>query len=111
VVALLAAWIVYRLQRREEREGVLSGLIAELQLQEDWVGHAGYPAGSWKDHSPKWWADAADALVYKLSTVATDNAIQVGPSLFINRDLVRALVQYRQRANQLNQVVDDMAAD
>src|SRR5207247_10713296 len=49
-------------------------------------------------------------IVFKLSTVATDNAIQVGPSLFINQNLVRALVQYRQRANQLNQLIDDVAA-
>jgi hypothetical protein len=110
VVGLLAAWLVYRLQRREEREGVLSALVAELQLQEDWVGRGGYPAGSWKDRSAQWWGDAADALVYKLSTVATDNAIQVGPSLFVNRDLVRALVHFRQRAHQVNQVIDDMAA-
>jgi len=34
LVALLAAWIVYRLQRREERRDVLSALVAELELHE-----------------------------------------------------------------------------
>jgi hypothetical protein len=115
IVALLAAWVVYRLQRREEREGVLSALIAELQLHEEWVGHKGYPKDMWgAGYSAKWWGGKqpgqVDNVVYKLSTVATDSAIQVGPSLFSNRALVRTLVNYRQRAQQLNQMIDDMAA-
>jgi hypothetical protein len=44
LVALLATWVVYRFQRREEREGVLSALIAELQLHESWVSRGGYEA-------------------------------------------------------------------
>jgi len=109
LVALLATWVVYRLQRREERAGVLSGLIAELELHELWVGGTGYPAGGW---TGRWWGIPPNwsTVVYKLSTVATDNAIQEGPSLFINQDLVRALVHYRQRAHQVNQLIDDMAA-
>jgi hypothetical protein len=114
IVALLAAWVVFRLQRREEREGVLSALIAELQMHEAWVGHKGYPKGSWANTAPQWWGGVqpgkVDNVVHKLSTVATDSAIQVGPSLFMNRALVRALVNYRQRAQQLNQMIDDMAA-
>lgn len=110
VIALLAAWVVYRFQRREEREGVLSALIAELKLHEDWVGKRGYHQGWWAQFRAEWWGDLDDKLVYKLSMVATDNAIQVGPALFINRELVRALVNYRQRAQQLNQLIDDMAA-
>ena len=114
IVALLAAWVVYRLQRREERDGVLSALIAELQMHEAWVGNKGYPKDSWANSAPKWWGGMqpgkVDNVVYKLSTVAMDSAIQVGPSLFINRALVRALVNYRQRAQQLNQMIDDMAA-
>lgn len=111
VGALLIAWFVYRLQRSEERRGVLSALVAELQLQEDWVGRGGY--GSW---SEDWWDDPAGGprtwtnVVFKLSTVATDNAIQAGPALFVREDLVRTLVRYRQRAHQLNQLIDDMAA-
>ncbi|MFI5399231.1 MAG: hypothetical protein ACHQ9S_27185 [Candidatus Binatia bacterium] len=110
-MALVAGWIVYRLQRDEEREGVLAALVAELQIHEDWVGRGGYT--QWSDD---WWHDMLTGemdwhrTVFKLSTVATDNAIQVGPSLFINQSLVRALVQYRQRANQLNQLIDDVAA-
>jgi hypothetical protein len=111
-IALLAAWIVYRLQRREEREGVLAALSAELALHDLWVGGNGYTAWS---HS--WWSLGSSSgvedwhkIVYKLSTVATDNAIQVGPSLFINQGLVATLVQYRQRASQFNQLIDDVAA-
>jgi hypothetical protein len=112
LVALLATWVVYRFQRREEREGVLSALIAELELHESWVGRGGYPRGMWAGYSEGWWKGKpgeTDTLVFKLSTGATDGAIQVGPSLFINRGLVRALVNYRQRAHQLNQLIDDMA--
>ncbi len=32
LVALVAAWIAYRLQRGEEGEGVLAALVAELEL-------------------------------------------------------------------------------
>ena len=113
VVGFVVVWIAYRLQRREEREGVLSALIAELKLHEDWVGRGGYPRSMWAGYSETWWKGKPgeiDTLVFKLSTVATDSSIQVGPSLFINRDLVRALVNYRQRAHQLNQLIDDMAA-
>ena len=113
-MTLLAAWVVYRFQRREEREGVLSPLIAELQLHEDWVGRGGYPPGIWAaGQSALWWhgqPGEIDTVVYKLSTVATDGAIELGPALFINRGPVRALVNYRQRAHQLNQLIDDMAA-
>ena len=103
LVALLAAWIVFRLQRREKREGVLSALIAELQMHEAWVGNNRYPKDSWANTAAKWWGGMqpgkVDNVVYKLSTVAIDSAIQGGPSLFINRALLRSLVNYRLRAN------------
>lgn len=114
LVALLAAWIVYRVQRREEREGLLAALVAELQLHEGWVGGQGYTAKTWQPD--EWFQDAQTGkadwhkIVYKVSTVAVDDAIQSGPSLFINQGLVFALTQYRQRAQQLNQLIDDMAA-
>lgn len=115
VVALVSAWIVYRLQRREERKGVLASLDAELELHKGWVGGVpGYTRETWRVDD--WFKDPETGepdwhkIVYKLSTVATDNAIQVGPALFINRGLVAALVMYKQRAAQFNQLIDDMAA-
>jgi hypothetical protein len=114
VVALAAAWVIYRLQKREERNGVLAALDAELSLYEAWVGGDGYKPGMWaRGYSERWWGGpkgAIDKVVYKISTVATDSAIALGPSLFMNRALVRALVNYRQRAQQLNQLIDDMSA-
>jgi hypothetical protein len=47
-----------------------------------------------------------DYLVFKLVTVATDNAIARGPGLFLNRDLTTALVSYRQVIGHLNQLID-----
>ena len=82
LVALVAAWIAYRLQRGEEGEGVLRHWSQSLSCRE-------YPRGVWTaGYSARWWGEPRDwhTVVYKLSTVATDNAIQVGPSLFINQD-------------------------
>ena len=78
VVALAAAWIVYRIQRREERDTVLTALVAELELHESWVGHGGWPPGSWlAGMGTQWWGDPPDwnKVVFKLSTTATDHAI------------------------------------
>lgn len=112
-VALVATWVVYRFQRREEREGVISALVAELELHDACVGGVGYSPGGWMAAmgGPSW-ADSPDLnkLVYKLSMVATDHAIEAGPALFIDRGLVRALVLYRQRADTLNRCIDDMSA-
>jgi hypothetical protein len=43
--------------------------------------------------------------VFKLSTVAVDTAIAAGPSLFLNRQLLTALVSYRQTVSHLNQLI------
>jgi hypothetical protein len=97
---------------------VLDGLRAELNRHRSWVG-VGYEPGNWPD--PKdplgWWArerlremKESTPFVNKLSTVAIDAAIAQGPALFINRSLVVALVQYRQRVSHLNQLVDNALA-
>jgi hypothetical protein len=70
---LLATWVVYRFQRREERVGVLSALIAELELHESWVGRGGYPRGIWAGYSEGWWTGKpgeSDTLLFKRRLVA-----------------------------------------
>jgi len=99
VVGAVAAWIGYRAGRWSERRGVLAELDAELLMHANLVGtpYGELDRGTWSD---------PDYVVYKLSTVAVDNAIVRGPALFLNKDLGPALVRYRQVISQLNQMID-----
>jgi len=99
VVGVVIVWLVYRAGQWSERQGVLRGLAAELQMHGIWVG----TAYSEKDRGT--WPDP-DYMVYKLATVAVDNAITRGPSLFLNNDLTVSLVRYRQVVSHLNQLID-----
>ena len=97
--ALLVAWLLYRLDRSTQRSGVLRGLEVELEMHGRWVSNPYNESdrGSWPD---------PDYLVFKLVTVATDDAIARGPSLFLSRDLSAALINYRQVIGHLNQLID-----
>lgn len=99
LVALILAWLLYRLDRWRQRSGVLRGLNAELAMHGMWVGHpySERDRGSWPD---------PDYLVYKLVTVATDDAITRGPGLFLNPLLSTALIAYRQVIGHFNQLID-----
>jgi hypothetical protein len=99
-VGVLLVWIVYRRAARDQRSGVLAALRTELELHRLWVGTA-YVRGV----TPAWWDRHYDRIVFKLSTVAVDTAIAIGPSLFLNRQLLTALVNYRQTVSHLNQLI------
>jgi len=118
VASVLLAWWSWRKQQSTQRRGVLAGVLAELRLHEGWVGTP-YQMGCWPlpDDPHGWWGrerlmTGRDhvPLVHKLSTVATDTAIQGGPALFINPQLVDTLVGSRQRVGQLNQLIDNAMA-
>jgi len=103
LLALLVAWLVYRVDHWSERRGVIRGLEAELDMHGSWVGnqYCEKDRGSWPN---------PDYMVFKLSTVAVDNAIARGPSLFLNRDLSTSLIRYRQVVSHLNQLIDKQMA-
>jgi hypothetical protein len=114
VAGIVAAWWVYRSQQASSRRGVLDGLVAELTLHAWWVAPS-YPLMVWPGPDT-WWSREQLArrqtapLVNRLSTVAIDAGIAQGPALFINPKLVFALVEYRQRVEQLNQLIDNAAS-
>lgn len=117
-VAIAVAWLIYRSQQASARQGIVDAVSAELALHKWWVGNA-YEPGRWPDPNDPagWWAHERlsemkqhTPFVNKVSTVAVDAAIAQGPALFINPRLVVALVQYRQRAAQLNQLIDNASA-
>lgn len=91
-------WLVYRAGQWTERQSVIHGLEAELRLHKRAVGTAytKEDRGSWDP----------DYMVFKLSTVAIDNAITRGPGLFLNPNLTVLLVSYRQVIGNLNQSID-----
>jgi hypothetical protein len=114
IAAIVAAWLIYRQQQATERQGLVEAVFAELRLHSAWVGSS-YELLCWP---PKdiWWSREQMAtrqpvpLVNRLSTVATDAAIDRGPAMFINPSLVLALVGYRQRVGQFNQLIDNAMA-
>lgn len=103
LLALVAAWLIYRIDRWSERRGVIRGLEAELTMHGQWVGnpYGEKDRGSWPN---------PDYMVFKLATVAVDNAIARGPSLFLDRHLSTSLIMYRQVVSHLNQLIDKQMA-
>jgi hypothetical protein len=98
VIGAAFVWLVYRAGQWNERQGVIRGLEAELSMHAQWVDkpYREKDRGSWDP----------DYMVFKLSTVAIDNAIARGPGLFLNRNLTVILVSYRQVVGHLNQLID-----
>ena len=111
VVAAAVVWYVYRDNVRSQRNGVLDALDRELEMHRGWVGneHKYIPG-----QNVRWWEQDNSRLIstviFKLSTVAVDAAIANGPSLFLNRGLLPALVGYQQTLGHFNQLVDQAAA-
>ena len=103
VLGVIVAWFVYRADRWTERRGVIRALESELDMHRLWLRnpYSADAAGTWTslDHMP-----------FKLATVAVDNAIVRGPSLFLNPGLGISLVGYRQGASNLNQMIDRLMA-
>lgn len=101
IAAFLVAWTFYRLAKREERSIILESLTKELNLHSYWMNGQYFTSifsdPSWKD--PKY-------IVFKLSTIAIDNAISKGALIFLNKDLVLDLTVYKQKVSQFNQLVD-----
>ncbi len=99
LIGVLLVWVVYRAGQWSERQGVIRGLEAELKMHGSWVGtaYSERDRGTWRD---------PDYMVYKLATVAVDNAIARGPGLFVNDGLTVTLVRYRQVVSHLNQLID-----
>ncbi len=103
VVGIVVAWIVYRADRFTQRGGLLNGIKDELALHKPWLG---------KPYLPNSRASFTDKshMPYKLGTVAIDDAIARGPSLFLNNQLSASLVVYRQLVGHFNQLVDQTMA-
>jgi hypothetical protein len=115
VAAIVTAWLTYRAQQDSARRGVLDAVDVETRMFAAWLATS-YDAGVVR--ASDWWSptnliEAFESrrqpvqTVNRLSTVAVDNAITQGPTLFINPQLVQALVHYRQRVEQLNQLIDN----
>jgi hypothetical protein len=105
-VALLAAWLIYRAGQAATRDGVIRSLRTELDLHKSWVGRE-WPKGKVAEDG-SW--DLPWYSVFRLSTVATDNSITQGPSLFLSQELVLLVVRYRQMLEHLNQLIENSSA-
>lgn len=94
-LAIVSAWLVYRIGVWNERSNVIKALEVELLFHRNWINRP-YPSA---EPNP-------ESLVYKLATTAIDNAIERGAGLFLNNQLVGSLVGYRQAINNFNQIAD-----
>lgn len=97
----LITWIFYRIGKADERNTVLESFAKEIGIHSQWMSNQ-YPDHVFTDSN---WRNL-NYIVFKLSTVAIDNAISKGPSLFLNKDLVTELVIYRQLVNNFNQIIE-----
>ncbi|HLQ16808.1 MAG TPA: hypothetical protein VK256_13250 [Candidatus Eisenbacteria bacterium] len=77
-------------------------LRQELNLHVMWA-RGPYTKGAVQN---EWWKSNYKGMVFRLSTVATDSAITNGPDLFLNPQLLVAVVEYRQAVAHLNQLID-----
>jgi hypothetical protein len=99
LIAVVVAWLVFRIDRWDAREGLIRALETELAMHRLWVGspYRADSVGTWPQ---------PDYMVFKLATVAVDEGIVRGGSLFTNPGLVISLVGYRQAASNLTQLID-----
>ncbi|MFH1535511.1 MAG: hypothetical protein ABIC96_00345 [Patescibacteria group bacterium] len=102
VTAIIITWFIYRFGIWSKRISVLNSIQKELELHKDWVNpeyttNVSYDP-SWKD---------LGYVVFKISTVAIDNAITQGNDVLLNKDLLESLIGYRQRVVQFNQLIDE----
>jgi hypothetical protein len=104
-IGVLIAWLVYRGGKASQRKGVIAALRQELTLHAMWA-RGPYTKGVTQPEQEWWRRYSPRGTVFKLTTVATDSAIANGPDLFLNRQLLVALVEYRQVVNHFNQLVD-----
>jgi|GEM_PF-2669668 len=100
IAAILIGWVIYRLNLWVQRKAILYSVAEELKLHGSWV-NSEYSNG---DIDPSW--HQKGYVVFKLSTVAIDNAIAQGSGLFLNIEVIPHLTGYRQRVIQFNQLID-----
>ena len=100
LLGVVIVWVVYRADRRSQRNGLMKGVASEMSLHKRWVGDP-YPPAKKPTFDPT-------HMPFKLGTVAIDDAIVRGPSLFLNGDLSSSLVIYRQVIGHYNQLVDQL---
>lgn len=101
IIALIVTWIVFRMTAWSKRQSTVKGVASELDLHKHWVGNEYTTAITF---DPTW--KFLNYVVFRISTVAIDNAIAQGDEVLLNKKLIERLVGYRQRAIQLNQLID-----
>ncbi len=104
IITAIVAWIIYRLGIWHTRASMLNAIQAELdEVIKSWLGT------DWPDSRSQEIRDDNNFLkkiVFKIESVAIDNSIAIGGSLFTNPELIRALVSLKQALSNFNQGVD-----
>lgn len=102
LAAIVITWLTYRFGIWSKRNSILSSIQKELELHKGWVGTEYTTKVS---YDPSW--KQLGYVVFKISTIAIDNAISQGSDVFLNKDLLESLIGYRQRVIQFNQLIDE----
>ena len=104
IITAVVAWIIYRLGIWHTRGSVLNAIQAELDegvqswLSTDWTDSRSQEIREDKEFLRK--------IVFKIESIAIDNSIATGGSLFINPELIKALASAKQALSNFNQGVD-----
>lgn len=104
VITAIVAWVLYRIGIWNTRSNILKAIEAELDtgpqhwLRTDWPESRTTELIADKDFIKR--------IVFKIETIAIDSAIARGGNLFLNRNLIRALIAFKQSVSNFNQLVD-----
>lgn len=104
IITAIVAWIIYRLGIWHTRGSVLNAIQAELD-----EGVQSWLSTDWQDSRSQEIREDKEFLrkiVFKIESVAIDNSIATGGSLFTNPELIKALVSAKQAISNFNQGVD-----
>jgi hypothetical protein len=99
-IGVVTAWWIYRLGQSSQRAGVIQALRKELGMHSNWF--ATEHPNEVVPNGQGW--ERLTYGIYRLSTVAVDNAITQGPGLFLSQELTTLLVGYRQMVHHFNQL-------
>ena len=104
IITAIVAWIIYRLGIWHARGGKLNAIQVELDevvqywLRTDWPDSRSQEIREDKEMLRK--------IVFKIESIAIDNSIATGGSLFINPEFIKALASAKQALSNFNQAVD-----
>lgn len=104
IIAALVAWIIHRFEIWHARGSLLNAIESEFN-----EAHQYWLRTDWSKDREKELRENKDFLrqiVFKIETTAISQGINSGGNLFVNSELIKKIVAYKQAISSLNQLID-----